>query len=34
VGNYYLTLRGSMRFKLIDVKTGAVIATEKSARGR
>jgi hypothetical protein len=32
VGDYYLTLRGSMRFRLIDVKTGAVIATEKSRR--
>jgi hypothetical protein len=32
VGDYYLTLRGSMQFKLIDVKTGEVIATEKSRR--
>ena len=32
VGDYYLTLRCSVRFTLIDVKTGAVIATEKSTR--
>jgi len=32
VGDYYLTLFGSVRFKLIDVKTGEVIVSEKTKR--
>jgi len=32
VGDYYLTLRGSVRFTLIDTQTGAVITTERSRR--